>query len=274
MFKKKQAADKAVVQNAATTLFANIKFADVDNPIRSMVITSTIPNEGKTTVAVNLGKAIAASGKNVLLVECDMRRRSLATELGARARNGLYAVLSEQVPLQYAVVSTSTANLFFLDAEPGIPNPADILASKRFKRFANELKDVYDYVIFDTPPVGTFVDAAVLSTLVDGTLLVVRDDFTKRAELAAAHEQLNKAGARIIGAVLNRCEVETSEYYYAYYNKDGKRVKPSDKSAAAPVQASPTPHAKAGGVQARYGAQQGAAMPAARGQAARHGRAR
>ena len=173
LFKKKQAADKAVVQNAATTLFANIKFADVDNPIRSMVVTSSIPNEGKTTVTVNLARAIAASGARVLLVECDMRRRSLANELGVHGRSGLYSVLADQVALQHAVVPTAVQNMYFLDAEPGIPNPADILSSKRFKRFAHDLKSVYDYVIFDTPPVGTFVDAAVASVAVDGVVLVV-----------------------------------------------------------------------------------------------------
>lgn len=274
LFKKKQAVDRVVVQNAATTLFANIKFADVDNPIQTMVVTSSVPNEGKTTVTVNLAKAMAASGARVLLVECDMRRRSLANALGVHARNGLYAVLSDQVPLQHAVTATSTQNLHFLDAEPGIPNPADIVSSKRFKRFAHELKSVYDYVIFDTPPVGTFVDAAVLSASVDGALLVVRDDFTKRSELLAAYEQLSKAGGRIIGAVLNNCEVETSEHYYAYYTKDGKRVKNAGKAPSLPTSSASVPQTPRGHADsARTAAavrqrSTKAAMPAARGQAA------
>ena len=245
MFKKKQSADKAVLQNAITTLFANIKFSNVDDPVRSLVVTSAVPNEGKSTVAVNLAKTIAASGKNVLLVECDMRRRSLAAMLKVHARAGLYAVLAEQVSLRSAVVATSTPNLFFLDAEPGIPNPADILASKRFDRFVDMLENAYDYVIFDTPPVGTFVDAAVISSRVDGTVLVVRDDFTKRDELLAARDQLDKADAHIIGTVLNNCEVEMGDYYYAYYTKDGKRVKqgetpslPSNGGASSSAQGS------------------------------------
>ena len=273
LFKKKQAADKAVVQNAATTLFANIKFADVDNPIRSMVVTSSIPNEGKTTVTVNLARAIAASGARVLLVECDMRRRSLANELGVHGRSGLYSVLADQVALQHAVVPTAVQNMYFLDAEPGIPNPADILSSKRFKRFAHDLKSVYDYVIFDTPPVGTFVDAAVASVAVDGVVLVVRDDFTKRSEVAAAYEQLGKAGGRIIGVVLNGCEVETGEYYYAYYSKDGKRVKKNNKASASSASAVSVPQSPRGqGAPVRsVAAHQGCdrpAMPAARGQVA------
>ena len=96
MARKKGGADKLVVQNAAKTLLANIRFASVDNPIRTLVITSSVPNEGKTTVAVNLAQAIATSGKRVLLVECDMRRRSLADMLGVRAQAGIYAVLADQ----------------------------------------------------------------------------------------------------------------------------------------------------------------------------------
>lgn len=229
---KKKTADRLVVQNAAKTLMANIRFASVDDPIRTLVLTSSVPNEGKSFVSVNLAKAIATSGKRVLLVECDMRRRSLADILELHARNGLYAVLSDQVSLSAAVVSTAQQNLDFLDAEPHIPNPADILASKRFARLVAVLEREYDFVIFDTPPVGTFVDAAVLSALVDATALVVRDNFTKRAEVLNAHDQLKKAGANLIGVVLNGCESETSEYYYAYYNKDGKRVKTSEAQAS------------------------------------------
>lgn len=194
---KKKTADRLVVQNAAKTLMANIRFASVDDPIRTLVLTSSVPNEGKSFVSVNLAKAIATSGKRVLLVECDMRRRSLADILELHARNGLYAVLSDQVPLSAAVVSTAQQNLDFLDAEPHIPNPADILASKRFARLVAVLEREYDFVIFDTPPVGTFVDAAVLSALVDATALVVRDNFTKRAEVLNAHDQARKGWGQL-----------------------------------------------------------------------------
>ena len=168
MGKKKKAADRLVVQNAAKTLFANIRF--------------------------------------------------------------------EQMPLRAAIVPTSQG-FDFLDREPHIPNPVDILASKRFAGLVDRLSRDYDFVVYDTPPVGTFVDAAVLSTLVDATALVVRENFARRDEVANAYEQLRKADANVIGAVMNYCETETSEYYYAYYNKEGKRVKEHD--AAAEVAASP-----------------------------------
>lgn len=226
--KKKASSDALVVQNAAKTLLANIRFASVDRPVKSIVLTSSVPNEGKSTVAYNLAQAIASSGKRTLLVECDMRRRSLADMVGARARHGIYAVLSGQVELDEALVATSHRNLFFLDSEPHIPNPADILSSQRFRKLVAQMESDFDYVVIDTPPVGTFVDAAIIATLADATALVVRERFVKRAELQNAYDQLKKADANVIGVIMNMCEAETSEYYYAYYNKEGKRVRKSE----------------------------------------------
>lgn len=226
--KKKASSDALVVQNAAKTLLANIRFASVDRPVKSIVLTSSVPNEGKSTVAYNLAQAIASSGKRTLIVECDMRRRSLADMVGARARHGIYAVLSGQVELDEALVATSHRNLFFLDSEPHIPNPADILSSQRFRKLVAQMESDFDYVVIDTPPVGTFVDAAIIATLADATALLVRERFVKRAELQNAYDQLKKADANVIGVIMNMCEAESSEYYYAYYNKEGKRVRKSE----------------------------------------------
>ena len=127
--------DEVALQNAVKTLLANIRFASVDEPVSSIVVTSSVPNEGKTTVAVSLAKAIATSGRDVLIVETDMRRRSLSGRLGVHSRQGLYAVLAGDCMLENAVVTTDVPDMYFLDAEPHIPNPADILASHRFRRF-------------------------------------------------------------------------------------------------------------------------------------------
>ena len=213
---KKTGTNTLEIQNAAKTLFANIRFMSPDNPIRSIVICS-----------MELAKAIATSGKTVLLVEADMRR-TMASLLGVHAAAGVYAVLSDQVDLRDAVVSTDTPNLYFLDTEPNIPNPADIISSKRFHRLVERLEQSYEYVIYDMPPVGTFVDAAILSTLVDGTIMVVKPGEVKRDELVDAYEQLQKAGANVLGICATFCEGTGSEYYYAYYTKDGERVD-SDK---------------------------------------------
>ncbi len=205
--------------NAAKTLLANIRFMSVDDPVHSVAITSSVPNEGKTFVSMNLAGAIATSGKRVLLVECDMRRRSMANQLGVHARHGIYSVVSGRETLESAAVETRVRNLFFLDAEPHIPNPSDFLNSHRFAKFINMAEQQFDYVIFDTPPVGTFIDAAVVGSKVDAIFLVVRENFAKREEIQAAADQLRKADCNLAGAVMNYCVSHKTEYYYEYYYK-------------------------------------------------------
>lgn len=224
------------MQNAAKTLFANIRFMSPDKPIKSIVVTSSAPDEGKTTISLNLAQAIATSGKSTLLVEADMRRRSLANALQLRPQHGTYALLTGQATLNDAVVQTAIKPLFFLDIEPNIPNPADILASGRYRKLVEKLRNSFDYVIFDTPPVNTFVDAAILSTLVDGTILVVRPGKTKRMDLMRSYDQLEKANANILGACANFCENIGSEYYYAYYTKSGDRIDTSEYQEEAEAQ--------------------------------------
>lgn len=269
MAKKKKSGTNALeIQNAAKTLFANIRFMSPDNPVRSIVITSSVPNEGKSTVSLELGKAIATSGKTVLLVEADMRRRTMASLLGVHAAAGVYAVLSDQVDLRDAVIGTATPNLYFLDTEPNIPNPADIISSKRFQRLVARLEQSYDYVIYDMPPVGTFVDAAILSTLVDGTIMVVKPGEVKRTELVDAYEQLQKAGANVLGICATFCEGTGSEYYYAYYTKDGDRVEPDKierKAERRQVQSPASAPASAGMPVNRRGGAAGQGMPPMRG---------
>lgn len=217
--RKQEGARGAV--NAAKTLLANIRFMSVDNPIRTVVITSSVPNEGKTFVAMNLAVAMATSGASTLLVECDMRRRSIANSIGAHAKHGIYAVVSGSVPLEEAMVATRARNLYFLDSEPQIPNPSDFVNSKRFAKFMNEASKMFDYVVFDTPPVGTFIDAAVIGSKTDATFMVVRENFAKRDEVAAAAKQLQNAGCNLAGVVMNYCESHKSEYYYEQYYSRG-----------------------------------------------------
>lgn len=230
--KRKASSNMQEVQNAAKTLFANIRFMSPDCPLRTIVMTSSVPNEGKSITSIELAKAIATSGKKTLLVEADMRRRTLANALGVRAQAGVYSVLTDAVTIEQAVVPTKVHDLYLLDSEPNIPNPADIIFSKSYAYLTRELEDRFDYVIYDTPPVGTFVDAAILSTLVDGTVLIVKPGLTKRVELQDAYEQLKKADANVIGTCATFCEGTGSEYYYAYYTQDGKRAKPEDSANA------------------------------------------
>lgn len=234
MAKKKKAASNTLeIQNATKTMLANIRFASVDNPMQSIVLTSAVPNEGKTTTTIELAKSIASAGNSVLLVEADMRRRSAASMLGVHATHGAYAVMSHALTLREAVVATGIPNFYFLDTEPNIPNPADLLSSRAYAKLVDDACNSYDYVLFDTPPVGTFVDAAILSRLVDGVILVVKIGGAKRDEILTAYDQLQKAEAHIIGACATFCEGTGSEYCYAYYNKDNQRVNPEKEARRA-----------------------------------------
>ncbi|MBP3884433.1 MAG: CpsD/CapB family tyrosine-protein kinase [Olsenella sp.] len=223
MARKKTTSDRVVLQNAVKTLAANIRFSSVDEPISSLAVVSSIPSEGKTTLAVSLAQAMADGESTVLIVECDMRRRSLSNALGGiHGRHGLHAVLSGRHTIMESVVATQVSGLYFLDAEPGIPNPPDILQSKRFGSLIDELTDTFDVVIFDTPPVGTFVDAAIIGSQVDATILVVRQDHVRREEVRNTYAQLQQAGANVIGTVLNCCDAEVSSKYYGYYKERKK----------------------------------------------------
>ncbi|WP_080799559.1 CpsD/CapB family tyrosine-protein kinase [Arabiibacter massiliensis] len=229
------------LSNASKTLLANIRFASVDEKVKTLVVTSSEQNEGKTIVSTNLANAIATSGKKVLIVEADMRRRSLGKLLDIHPAHGIYAALSGTASLNETIQPTNIPNLYFMDAEPSIPSPADILSTKRFASLVDKLRDSFDYVIFDTPPVSLFVDAAVLSSLVDGTLLVVRQNQTKRSVVVKCAQQLRVADARVLGTVMTFCTDDESNYYYAYYTQDGKRVEKgdSDKTAFAEGMSAP-----------------------------------
>lgn len=231
--------DMIEVNNAVKTLLANIRFMHVDDPIKTIVLTSSIPNEGKSFIAEKLTEAIATSGKTALLMECDLRHRTLANQLGVHARHGLYSVLAGSVSASEAIVSTHVPNMFFLDAEPNIPNPSDLFNSKRFITFLTSLTNAYDYVVVDTPPVGAFVDAAVLSHLADATILVVRENFAKRDQIRTAYEQLQKAGGNITGVVMNYCKHQSSEYGYSYYYKEKDGGSAPSYEASAPAVPAP-----------------------------------
>ena len=229
------------IRNAANTLLANIEFSGVDEPIKTIAITSSIPNEGKSTIALSLASAAGQAGKRVLVVEGDLRRRSLMAAIKAHPRRGLHAVLSDGCTLEEAVAETPLRNVMFLDAEPGIPNPEELLSSRRYARLIEHARGTYDLVIIDTPPIGAFADAAVIARQVDGALLVVRENYTDKRDAQLAMSQLRASTARVLGVVLNFEERASGGYgyYYGYYY-DEKKV-PADS-----VEAKRARHAQAG----------------------------
>lgn len=214
--RKDKSTQQNLVNDSAKALLANIRFMSVDSPIKKIVITSSIPNEGKTFVSINLAQAIASSNRTCLLIEGDLRKRSIARDMGVHPEHGLYAVISGEVPFNRAVAVTPQRGLYFLDAEPQIPNPPDLFGSKSFSDFLEKASEQVDYVVIDTPPVTTFVDSAVVAAQSDVTFLVVREDFTKKRFVTDACEQLRKADVRLGGVIMNCC-ASSSDSYYGYY---------------------------------------------------------
>lgn len=212
----KNIACKPAMINAASTLLANIQFSSVDKPHKTIVITSSEPNEGKSTTALSLAAAIGASGMSCVLLECDMRRRSLSGALGVRPKHFLYEVLKGKVNAKEAIVDAGIEGVFLLDAEPNIPNPDALLRSESFGKMLEALSAEYDYVVIDTPPVLAYPDASVAASLADATLLVCLEGSTQKKAAQLSVEQLKTAGANLVGVVFKATTYSGGGYGYGY----------------------------------------------------------
>jgi polysaccharide biosynthesis transport protein len=210
---------------AARSIRTNLRFMAPDEPFRVLLVTSASPSEGKTTVACNLAIAMAQSGQSVLLLDADLRKPRVHRIFGKSSDAGLTAVLLDRSALTDELLATDIPSLSVLPAGPIPPNPAELLQSENFAELLSELKRTYDQIVIDSPPIGPVTDAAVLTTLVDGTVIVVRAFKTPREVVAEAKRTLENVGGRIVGAVLNAVNLERAEYKgyykYAYYRKGG-----------------------------------------------------
>lgn len=207
----------------------NLQFANVDSSIRSLIVTSAIPNEGKTTTAANLAIVMAQSGMKVAVVDADLRKPSQHKIFGIPAKTGLMnALFNEGVsPLRFAAQGSIT-NLSVIPCGKRPPNPSEIIGSQRMRNLVQQLQQEVDIVIFDAPPLLAVTDAQILSTQVDGVLLVVKQG-TDRGAAARAVESLQQVNARVLGVVMNNIRRTSSNeyYYYDYYyteNDDGNEI--------------------------------------------------
>jgi non-specific protein-tyrosine kinase len=201
----------------------NLQFIDVERSVKSVVITSAIPDEGKSTTACNLAIAFARTGARVLLVEADLRRPRTADYLGIEGAVGLTNVLLGQVPVGDVLQTWGTLPLKVLPSGPIPPNPSELLGSTPMIELVHLLGSHADIVILDAPPLLPVTDAAVLSTVCDGALIVARHGHTRRDQLLAADEAVTKVGGRVLGVLLNRVPRRGAgkgygyEYGYGYY---------------------------------------------------------
>ncbi len=213
---------------AYRALRANISFSSIDKPVKTILVTSASPREGKTTTAVNLGIIMAQSGRRVLIVDADFRRPSLHhlfgfSPNGKGALPGLSNVIVGNSKLAEVFLPTAFERVSFVPAGIVPPNPSELLGSQRMTAVMSQLGEEADFVLIDTPPCLLYADAVVLSTMVDGVLYVVRSGAQDKAAQRRVHKQLQQAKARILGVVFNDAEVEETAGSYHYYYADGNK---------------------------------------------------
>lgn len=198
-----------------------------EHPVRSAMITSPGPQEGKTTTLCNLGIAIAQSGKRILLVDADMRKPRLHEVFGNENRNGLSDFLCGQKGFETVIQKTQIENLSLVNGGTYPPNPSELLASHKMKEFIETAEKKFDFILFDTPPISMLTDGVVISRVVDGVIMVLESGKTSKRALARISQILRDAKARIIGTVLNRVSLNSLQYYYYPYHADVKQNKPA-----------------------------------------------
>lgn len=216
---------RAAGSEAYRTLRTNLIFSQAIQSIRTLVVTSSAPAEGKTTTAANLAVTFGQQGIKVLIVDCDLRKARLHNVFGVPREPGLTQVVLGFNEVHEVVRPTAIDGLHVLAAGTLPPNPSELLGGARMREVVEELKESYDLVIFDTPPLLAASDASVLGTFADGVLLVVRAGHTDRGAAQQALGQLRTVGARVLGAVLNDPDSKIPShggyYYYNYYGSKG-----------------------------------------------------
>jgi capsular exopolysaccharide synthesis family protein len=217
-------ATRAGTRNARAENFrqlrANLQFANVDAHPRVIAITSSVPGEGKTMVAINLASTLAEAGFTVCLVDADLRRPTIAKLLGLPSPVGLTNVLIQQIDLLQALQDAGS-NLFVLSSGPTPPNPSEVLASTYVREVIRSLLERVDYVIVDTAPLLPVADGSEVAALADGSLLVARHKLTTEPQVKRAIGSLERVDAKLLGVVLNRVPGRRhGEYGYTYYRAE------------------------------------------------------
>ena len=230
-------AGSALLKEAYQTLRTALIFLSKNRERKVVLLTSTAPQEGKSSTTAQLGRALAGAGDKVLLIDCDLRRPTQHVHLGIARDNGLTDFLAAPQPFMNWRAYLKTAgseNLQVITCGPIPPNPPELLGGDRFKRFLEEARESYDWVLIDSPPAASLSDATLLAGLADMVLLVIRHNHTDRDLVTRTVQQLRRVGANIAGVVLNNVDLDRAygkEYAYAgYYYAEGAKVTKRGKS--------------------------------------------
>ncbi len=222
---------RASHSEAYRVLRTNIQVANVDQPVKTLLVTSPNPVEGKSLTAANLAVVMAQAGLRTVLIDADLRRPSQHRLFGVTNDFGLTnGLLQQDLAADGYIHSTEVENLRLVTSGQIPPNPTELLGSKRMQRLIHALRDQADMIILDSPPCLPLADAAVLARQVDGVLLVVDAGSTRRDSATRAKEALERAGGKVLGVALNRVSARGSgyyHYYYYYYSSDGQHKRKS-----------------------------------------------
>ena len=200
-------------------LCTNLEFITAAQDCKKIMITSTVANEGKTNISVNLALTLAGYDKKVCLVECDLRRPSIHRFLKAkRNEEGITNILKGEKKIKDVIKHLDGTNLDILLSGSTPPNPSELLASAKMKDLIDELETMYDYVIYDTPPVLLVTDAAALGKYMNGALLVVKHNSTEKGMVLKAKNNLDSAGVKILGAIYSIYSEKSAGNYYSRYS--------------------------------------------------------
>ena len=212
-------------EEAYKALRTNLQFCGGDKKV--IALTSCTPNEGKSTVSLQLALSLAESGKKTILIDADMRKSVLVGETrpSQQGLKGLAHYLSGQSALQDVIYITDILDLHILYAGPFPPNPAELLNGKRFRGMLQALRKVYDYIIIDTPPIGNVIDGAIVAGNCDGVILVIESGAISYRFAQNVMEQLERSNCPVLGAVLNKVDLQKGgygKYYGKYYGNYGE----------------------------------------------------
>lgn len=212
------------MDEAFKQLRTNLIFCGED--VKKILVTSCVANEGKSEVSFNLARSLAEAGNRVMLVDCDIRRSVMRSRFQIEEKvNGLSHYLAGRSALNDILCQTNVQNLYMILAGTSVPNPAELLGSKRFPAMMESLKTVFDYIILDSPPLGVVIDAAIIAPNADGAVLVIESNAVSYKVAQNVKAQLDKSECRILGAVINKAERsdKKSKYgrYYGYYGGYG-----------------------------------------------------
>ena len=210
------------ISEAYRTIRTGIEFSNLDKDLKIICITSSKKDEGKTTVLSNLGVSFAKIDKKVLLIDADLRNPSISKMFDTSNTQGLMDILLGKRNIQDCIKKTKQENLYILTGGTIPPNPAEVLSSKKMSEFIESIKDEYDYIFIDSPPVGVVSDASIISAYSDGVIFVVGANEVDSNLAKIAKERLDSVKANIVGVILNKFKTDTNSEYYNYYYNENK----------------------------------------------------